>query len=122
MATCKHPDRDVPKLVCGYPLPCPHHTVVIDCATVDEVIDRAALIAWLKRRPAVVIEMDVEAGPDGPRIALSRRAGFVRGDEVVPVPIQVTYLPITASIVEIRNAHEELTIEARAELEAKIKR
>ena len=29
-ATCQHPDRDCPKLVCGYPLPCPHHTAVID--------------------------------------------------------------------------------------------
>ena len=28
--TCKHPDRDVPSLVCGYPLPCPHHTATID--------------------------------------------------------------------------------------------
>jgi hypothetical protein len=24
--TCQKPDRDVPGLVCGYPLPCPHHT------------------------------------------------------------------------------------------------
>lgn len=30
MTTCRHPDRDVPKLLCGYPLPCPWHTVVID--------------------------------------------------------------------------------------------
>ncbi len=30
MLTCRRPDRDCPKLVCGYPLPCPHHTVVID--------------------------------------------------------------------------------------------
>lgn len=28
--TCKAPDRDVPKLVCGYPLPCPFHTAMID--------------------------------------------------------------------------------------------
>lgn len=28
--TCERPDRDAPKLVCGYPLPCPHHTVVVD--------------------------------------------------------------------------------------------
>ena len=28
--TCRHPDRDEPKLMCGYPLPCPHHTVIID--------------------------------------------------------------------------------------------
>ena len=27
--TCRHPDREVPKLMCGYPLPCPHHTVII---------------------------------------------------------------------------------------------
>jgi len=27
--TCRHPDRDSPKLLCGYPLPCPHHTVKI---------------------------------------------------------------------------------------------
>lgn len=25
--TCAQPDRHVPKLVCGYPLPCPHHTL-----------------------------------------------------------------------------------------------
>lgn len=27
---CQRPDRDAPKLRCGYPLPCPHHTVVLD--------------------------------------------------------------------------------------------
>ena len=28
--TCQQPDRDCPGLICGYPLPCPHHTVVIE--------------------------------------------------------------------------------------------
>ena len=28
--SCQHPDRDLPKITCGYPLPCPWHTVVID--------------------------------------------------------------------------------------------
>ena len=28
--SCNHPDRDIPKIKCGYPLPCPWHTVVID--------------------------------------------------------------------------------------------
>lgn len=28
--TCKHPDRNCPKLMCGYPLPCPYHTAQID--------------------------------------------------------------------------------------------
>lgn len=36
MTTCRHPDRDVPKLLCGYPLPCPYHTAVIDL-TADPV-------------------------------------------------------------------------------------
>lgn len=26
---CTAPDRHVPKLVCGYPLPCPFHTVIV---------------------------------------------------------------------------------------------
>ncbi len=30
--TCRHPDRDVPKLLCGHPLPCPWHTAVIDAS------------------------------------------------------------------------------------------
>ena len=28
--TCKHPDHDNPKMVCGYPIPCPYHTIIID--------------------------------------------------------------------------------------------
>lgn len=28
--TCRKPDRDAPGLLCGYPLPCPYHTAVID--------------------------------------------------------------------------------------------
>lgn len=28
--TCRSPDRDCPKLLCGYPLPCPWHTAIID--------------------------------------------------------------------------------------------
>ena len=31
--TCRHPDRDSPKLMCGYPLPCPYHTVTIDLSS-----------------------------------------------------------------------------------------
>ena len=26
---CSVPDRDVPALVCGHPLPCPHHTTIV---------------------------------------------------------------------------------------------
>lgn len=31
--TCRHPDRDCPKMLCGYPLPCPLHTAIIDTTT-----------------------------------------------------------------------------------------
>ena len=27
---CKRPDHDEPRMVCGFPLPCPYHTYVID--------------------------------------------------------------------------------------------
>lgn len=27
---CVQPDRHNPHLICGYPLPCPHHTIVMD--------------------------------------------------------------------------------------------
>ena len=30
---CKHPDHDVPGLLCGHPLPCPWHTTTIDTTT-----------------------------------------------------------------------------------------
>ena len=29
MSTCRHPDRDQPKMLCGYPIPCPWHTAII---------------------------------------------------------------------------------------------
>lgn len=28
--TCNKPDREAPGIICGHPLPCPWHTVVID--------------------------------------------------------------------------------------------
>lgn len=27
---CNKPDRDVHGTVCGYPLPCPYHTIIMD--------------------------------------------------------------------------------------------
>jgi hypothetical protein len=27
---CKQPDHDVPGIGCGYPLPCPWHTVIVE--------------------------------------------------------------------------------------------
>lgn len=32
--SCNQSDRDNPKLICGYPLPCPHHTVIMTEKTI----------------------------------------------------------------------------------------
>lgn len=32
LKNCTKPDRDVPRLLCGYPLPCPWHTATIELA------------------------------------------------------------------------------------------
>jgi len=45
VATCTAPDRHAPRLVCGYPLPCPHHTVLV-------VFSRREKGAQSKRRKA----------------------------------------------------------------------
>ena len=37
---CSRPDHDNPKMICGYPIPCPYHTVTVeynDSGTVIEV-------------------------------------------------------------------------------------
>lgn len=31
--TCSKPDRDEPGMICGYPLPCPWHSAVIDLSS-----------------------------------------------------------------------------------------
>lgn len=30
MKSCRHPDHDNARLVCGRPLPCPYHTAILD--------------------------------------------------------------------------------------------
>jgi hypothetical protein len=36
---CRQPDRHEPALVCGYPLPCPHHTAVVDVSGPETKIE-----------------------------------------------------------------------------------
>ena len=43
---CNQPDRDVPGIKCGYPLPCPHHTAIM------EVGEEAAVITIPKHGSA----------------------------------------------------------------------
>lgn len=35
-AMCEKPDRDAPKLRCGYPLPCPWHTMIVSETAIYE--------------------------------------------------------------------------------------
>lgn len=56
LKTCRHPDRDCPGLTCGYPLPCPWHTVVIDC-TRDPAILEIPVTADQARRPSVRMKL-----------------------------------------------------------------
>lgn len=42
---CKRPDRDVPELICGYPLPCPWHTVIIDTRAMPPTVTIPATAA-----------------------------------------------------------------------------
>lgn len=46
---CAQPDHDLPhgKMVCGHPLPCPHHTLVFQ--SVDDAIDTLDRIGRAKR-------------------------------------------------------------------------
>jgi len=53
--TCKYPDRHNPKLMCGHPLPCPHHTAILHLdkepptieipATATEALEKRAILA-----------------------------------------------------------------------------
>lgn len=31
--TCRAKDNEFPKMTCGYPLPCPYHTAIIDVSS-----------------------------------------------------------------------------------------
>jgi len=63
--TCKHPDRDFPKLMCGYSLPCPYHTAQIDLSTDPPAIriPITADAAWkVKHKLAEIAEALEEGG------------------------------------------------------------
>lgn len=39
---CVCPDKDVPSLLCGHPIPCPYHTIIIEDEELDAFIDELA--------------------------------------------------------------------------------
>lgn len=48
---CNQPDREFPKMICGYPLPCPYHTIVIPEEKLEETVEELGrLISAEKKR------------------------------------------------------------------------
>lgn len=42
--TCNKPDRHLPRLVCGFPLPCPYHTITLDTTGTEPTIEHKGVI------------------------------------------------------------------------------
>ena len=65
---CRQPDRDVPGIVCGYPLPCPWHTVILHAdkepptmevpLTVAPDVPKAKTLKRLKDIGRIIAEMN----------------------------------------------------------------
>ena len=67
---CKKEDRDVPGLICGYPIPCPYHTVTIDLAaqpvptvTIPVTAEKHVDVKMLRKLKAIARVMDIEEDP-----------------------------------------------------------
>jgi len=65
--TCKRPDRDCPGIVCGYPLPCPHHTFILDVEkqTVEVPKNAVATTSNIARLRKVNKALDAKGGGGG---------------------------------------------------------
>jgi len=50
---CDKPDRDVPGIRCGYPMPCPWHTFIVEQATGILLIPDAATPAQIEKAKIV---------------------------------------------------------------------
>jgi len=115
---CKSPDRDAPGLECGYPLPCPHHTVVIDASDDDgemsKLVTAMANIRYLAGR----VHMSTYYGVTASEIQIRTIAWWSRSRAGDGAQRELeTRLPLHSSLTEIRNAAEEQQLEARAWLE-----
>lgn len=130
---CQKPDRDVPKLICGYPLPCPYHTVTIEADSVGDLERALANLRWLSGRVSIsthflIAPCSIKKGEERPVggsvVRIVTRCTWARdrsgvGSAVTGHHTQeyVAELPLHATPAEIRNTAEEQQIEARAWLE-----
>lgn len=125
---CTKPDRDVPKLMCGYPMPCPHHTVVIHASELENGVLN---MAWVRGRVSIgtyvrAITKQVAPGSEEVTTVLrvSAQPWFSNkqngiGDKNDDTSDFERDLALDASLAEIRAALEEVQIEAMEWLLAK---
>ena len=75
--TCTHADRDQPRMVCGYPLPCPWHTLTIEPASVTSPATVTkpvtADVGLLAEKRVEQIAVAIELAPAAPK-SKKRRA------------------------------------------------
>lgn len=66
---CKRPDRDVPQLVCDYPIPCRWHTLVVDttCEPPTITVPATAKAAMKSIRQLREIARDIKDALDEKR-------------------------------------------------------
>ncbi len=113
MTTCKKPDRDAPRLVCGYPMPCPHHTLVLE----ERELPRAMpLLLWRAANPTIMIHYVIKPGVS---VIEVRASALVEPGGRLVWSGQRAH-PLDARIAELRESADELTREAHCALETHI--
>lgn len=105
---CKQPDHDVSALTCGYPMPCPHHTLVLEEENVSLAVPT---LHWLAGMPNVAIGAYWNANTSQLCV---RAIGFHKSKEMWRGE---RCMPLTVGMQEVRDAFDELTREGIMALE-----
>ncbi len=81
--TCRHPDRDEPRMMCGYPLPCPWHTAVINLEEQTVTIPFASDVmkSPMRERVGQIGRALVPPGPHPPDPVAPRSTSMKRAFE-----------------------------------------
>jgi len=55
--TCKHPDNDEPRLMCGHSLPCPYHTALLHMSKKPPTVEIPVTAAEALQRRLTLAEL-----------------------------------------------------------------
>lgn len=70
---CQRPDHDISSLVCGAPLPCPYHTVIIDTRATPPTVTIPATAAPQINPKMIGLLKQIARGIDPKSIKKARR-------------------------------------------------